>query len=370
MRESCPAPRAQRRRDHKRLVALGLICGAALLAGCDQQDRRKDAKLPVKAQPVRFVPYAPKAALSGEVVARVQSELSFRVSGQIVERKVDVASHVQAGDELARLDPKLQEADVEGATAAVQAADAKLRQVAASFERQKKLIAQGWTTQRDYDQAEQEQRSAAAALDGAKAQLATARDQLAQTVLRAPSAGVITARTIEIGQVAQPGQSVFSLALDGPRDAVVNVQESLFAGGLGGAVEVALVSDPAIGTTGEVREISPAVNATGAVRVKIHLLHPPPQLALGSTVRVALQAQARQMAVLPSSALYADGVAPAVWVLDPASRTVALRRIEIESYGNADVILRAGLRPGEWVVTSGVQLLRPAQQVAVVGEPQ
>ena len=119
----------------------------------------------------------------------------------------------------------MQEADVEGANAGVQAAEAKLRQVTSNFERQKALLKDGFTTQRDYDQAEQEHRSAQAMLDSARAQLATARDQLAQTVLRAPSPGIITARHMEVGQVAQPSQPVFALAQDGPRDAVINVQE-------------------------------------------------------------------------------------------------------------------------------------------------
>ena len=200
----------------------------------------------MKVQPVKLLKYAPKATLTGEIIARVQSDLSFRVSGRIIERKVDVGAHVQAAEVLARLDPKVQEADVEGAAAAVQAAEAKLRQVTSNFERQKTLIALGWTTQRDYDQAEQEHRSALAMLDSAKAQLATARDQLAQTVLRAPSPGIITASTMEVGQVAQPGQPVFALAQDGPRDAVINIQESVFAAGFNDGVEISLVSDPKI----------------------------------------------------------------------------------------------------------------------------
>ena len=359
------------RHSRGRLGVLGLGCclGIAVLGGC-RQEEAKGRPLPVKVQQVELVKYTPSATLSGEIAARVESDLSFRLSGRIIERKADIGAHVDAGDVLARLDPKVQEADVEGAAAAVEAADAKLRQVASVFERQKTLLASGFTSRRDYDQAEQEHRSAQAMLDGAKAQLATARDQLAQTVLSAPAPGVITARYMEIGQVAQPSMPVFTLAQDGPRDAVVNVQESILAAGYGKGVEIALIADPRIKARGQVREVSPVVNAAGAVRVKIGLEQTPPKMALGSAVKVTAYAQPRDMAVLPWSALYADAGKPSVWVLDPKSATVSLRRIEIEAYQNSDILVRGGLHPGETVVTVGTQLLRPAQQVAFAEEQQ
>ena len=350
------------------LLSLACCLGIALIGGCSEQQATSYPLLPVKVQPVKLVNYTPKVTLTGEISARVQSDLSFRVGGRIIERKVEVGTHVESGEVLARLDPKVQEADVEGANAGVQSAEAKLRQVTSNFERQQELLKTGFTTQRDYDQAEQEYRSAQALLDSAKAQLATARDNLAQTVLSAPSPGIITARNAEIGQVAQPSQPVFALAHDGPRDAIVNVQESIITGGFKEDIEIALVSDPKIKARGEVREVSPALNQAGAVRVKIAIMQPPPEMVLGAAVRVSAHAQPREMAVLPWSALYSEGGKPAVWVVDPKTKEVALRRIGIEAYGNSDIVMRDGLRPGELVVTVGTQLLRPAQRVAFAGE--
>ena len=350
------------------LLSLACCLGIALIGGCSEQQATSYPLLPVKVQPVKLVNYTPKVTLTGEISARVQSDLSFRVGGRIIERKVEVGTHVESGEVLARLDPKVQEADVEGANAGVQSAEAKLRQVTSNFERQQELLKTGFTTQRDYDQAEQEYRSAQALLDSAKAQLATARDNLAQTVLSAPSPGIITARNAEIGQVAQPSQPVFALAHDGPRDAIVNVQESIITGGFKEDIEIALVSDPKIKARGEVREVSPALNQAGAVRVKIAIMQPPPEMVLGAAVRVSAHAQSREMAVLPWSVLYSEGGKPAVWVVDPKTKEVALRRIGIEAYGNSDIVMRDGLRPGELVVTVGTQLLRPAQRVAFAGE--
>lgn len=362
-------PARQRSQIQHGMLGLTLCLGVVLLGGC-QDERAKYPPLSVKVQQVQLQNYMPEIALTGEISARIQSDLSFRISGQIIERKVEVGAHVAAGDVLARLDAKLQEADVNGAAAAVQAAEARLRQVTSNFERQKSLLGQGYTTQREYDQAEQEHRSAQAMLDSAKAQLASARDQLDQTVLRAPAAGVITARYVEAGQVVQPSQPVFALAQDGPRDAIVNVQESVFTAGFAEGIEIELVSDPKITAGGEVREISPALNATGAVRVKIGVLQTPPEMVLGSAVRISAHAERHEMAVLPWSALYSDDGKPAVWIVDPQTKLVSLRRIEIAAYKNSDVVVRGGLRPGEIVVTVGTHLLRSAQQVAIAEDKQ
>ena len=74
------------------------------------------------------------------------------------------------------------------------------------------------------------QRTSQGALDGAKAQLGTAQDQSDQTVLKAGAAGFVTARVAEAGQVVQSGQTVYTLAQDGPRDAVFDVYEAFFVG--------------------------------------------------------------------------------------------------------------------------------------------
>lgn len=360
----------ERNRRLRKLMFLAGVASVALLGGCRETETPAASPLPVRVQQVTLMQYKPEFTLTGEISARVQSDLSFRLSGRIVERTVDVGAHVEAGQVLARLDPKVQEADVDGAAAAVQAAAAKLRQVAANYERQKALLERGHTTRRDYDQAEQEHRSTQALLDSTKAQLAAARDQSDQTVLRAPAAGIITARHMEVGQVAQPSQPVFALAQDGPRDAIVNVQESVITADFTEGVEIALVSDPTIRTGGEVREVAPVVNATGAVRVKIGIARTPPGMELGSAVRVTARTQPRETVVLPWSALYSDNDKPSVWVVDPQNRTVSLRQIDIEAYRNSDIVVRGGLRPGEIVVTLGAQLLRPAQQVgfAEVGQ--
>ena len=114
------------------------------------------------------------------------------------------------------------------AEAAIRAAEAVLHEATSTYKRQRALLAKGFTTKREHDEAKEAYRTAKASLDAARARLGTARDQLSDTVLRAGVPGVITARNAETGQVVQVAQSVFSIAQDGPRDAVFHVYKSIF----------------------------------------------------------------------------------------------------------------------------------------------
>ena len=189
--------------------------------------------------------------LTGEIQARYRADLSFRVSGRVLERFVDIGAHVNAGDLLARLDPAEQQADLDAATAGLAAAESQLRVAKDTFERQSYLTSSGFTTSTTYDQAKEGLRTAESTLETAKSQLGQAREAFNDTELRARDSGVITARSLEVGQVVQSAQSVFTLAQDGERDAVFDVPESTFFGDVqSGQVSLALVSDTDVTAVG------------------------------------------------------------------------------------------------------------------------
>lgn len=358
-----------RGRMHHRWVGLAAPWALLALAGCGP-DASAPTRIPlsVTAQTVEVVDYAPAVSLTGEIKARVQTDLSFRVSGRVIERNVDVGAHVQPDQVLARLDPQEQEANVSAAQAAVEAAEAQLRQATSNFERQKTLIGRGFTTRQSYEQAEEAFRTAQGSLEAARAQLGLARDQLSHTALRAGVAGIVTARSIESGQVVQAAQTAFSIARDGARDAVFSVYELIFTYERGdNQIEVALLTDPSVKVLGYVREVAPTVDpATGTVRVKIGIDSPPPAMTLGAAVTGSGRFRARRLIVVPWSALTSREGAPAVWVVDPQTKAVSLRAIDVEAYRSENIVVRGGLAPEDVVVTGGAQLLRPQQVVTVV----
>ena len=196
-----------------------------LLGACEKNAAEVRTATMVRTEVVRLEPRQAIIRLTGDVQARVRTELSFRVSGHVTERLVDVGAHVNAGDVLAKIDPAEQQADLEGSKAAVSSAEAQLRVATASFERQKSLMATGFTTRVSYDQAQEALQTAEGTLEAAKAQLGTSTDALTYTELRASAAEIITARNVEVGQVAQSAQSAYTLAEDGARDAVFDLYE-------------------------------------------------------------------------------------------------------------------------------------------------
>lgn len=303
--------------------------------------------------------------LTGEVEARFRADLSFRVSGRLLERLVDVGAHVNAGDVLARLDPAEQQADLEAATAGVAAAESQLRVAQATFDRQSSLMSTGFTTRAAYDQAQQELQSAESKLESAKAQLGTAREALDDTELHARAAGVITARSLEVGQVVQAAQAVFTLAQDGERDAVFDVPESMFFGDVeGGRVSLTLVSAPDVTAIGYLREVSPAVDPkSSTVRVKVAIQNLPATMTLGSAIAGTARTKPATEITLPWTALTATGSKPAVWIVDPRTKTASLKPVTIGAYEAGAVLIKAGLEPGARVVVDGGKLLSSGQPV-------
>jgi RND family efflux transporter MFP subunit len=340
-----------------------------VLGGCDDR-ATKAVKLPafVRTEIVRLQDRGSSATLTGDVEARIQTDLSFRVSGRVVLRLADVGAHVDAGDVLARLDPKQQQADFDAATANLAAAELQLQVAASTFQRQKTLIANGFTTRVAFDTAEEGLRTAEGSLDSAKARLGRSKEALADTVLRASAAGVITARNVEVGQVMQPAQSAFTLAQDGDRDAVFDVSESVFFREPDDKILITLLSDRDVTAVGRVREVSPAIDAkSSTVRVKVAIENPPAAMTLGSAIAGTARWKPMNQIVVPWNALMATGATPAVWVVDPQTRTVSLKPVTVDTYETGVVVVHDGLQPGERVVIDGGKLLSVGQSVSYEG---
>lgn len=358
--------------SRKLLSGAALALVAAALGACDDHAAAPTVRAAfVRTQIVQPKDRQASITLTGEVQPRFRADLSFRVSGRVIARYVEVGTHVQAGEVLALLDPAEQEADVDAATAAVLAAEAQLRVAKATFERQKALIASGFTTRTAYDQAQEGMGTAEGALEAARALLGMSRDALGYTSLRAEADGFVTARNLETGQIVQAAQPVFSVAQDGERDAVFDVYESVFLGTADGrSVLLALVSDTGVTASGHVREVSPAIDAkSSTIRVKVAITDPPSAMTLGSAVAGTVTVRTERQIALPWSALMAAGSRPAVWTVDPATRIASLRPVTVGGYEAGEVLIKAGLDPGERVVVDGGKLLSVGQAVTYEGNP-
>ena len=328
-----------------------------------------EAPRPVRVQAVVLVPSRPVLTAAGTVQARTLAELAFRVPGKVVARPVEVGDRVRAGQILAQLDPSDLQLQQEVAEAALQGAQADAANAQADLRRYASLGASSPA----YLPSEQDKRTATARMAGsrlaqAQRQAALAQDQRGYGVLRADADGIVTALPVQVGQVVQAGQAIAAVAHTAEVEVQVDVPENRLAAVRGtDGVDIQLWAAPGQALHGRVREVGALADpASRTFSVRITVLDAPKDLlALGMTATVAFGTAGPPVAPLPPGALADAAGKPAVWVLDPAASRAALRPVELAGYGpDGSVLVRAGLREGEQVVTAGVAALTPDLPVA------
>jgi RND family efflux transporter MFP subunit len=324
-------------------------------------------------RPVRTVIAATRAegepvSLTGHIRARTEQSLAFRIDGRVIARRVDVGQVVKPGDLVAELDPQPKQDALRAAQAKHVSAKAVLHEAANNLERQRILVAQGWSTRVQFDAAEKKFLSAKADVDSAAADLHAAEDQLGYTKLLADSSGPVIAKGAEAGEVVRAGQMIVTIALDDGADAVFDVPASLMRQVSPDVeVSIALTDDPTIRAVGRVRETAPQADpVTRSYRVKVGLAERPEAMRLGATVTGQAPMRAPGGIELPATALTSVDSKPAVWVVDPQTRQVSLRPVELQRQDSSGIVVNAGLEGGEVVVTAGVHALRPGQKVRLL----
>lgn len=343
---------------------------ALMLASCGNEQVPQAEGRPVGVVTVAAGQVSDDLQLSGEIQAKKDVGLAFRIGGRVLERPVNVGDRVKAGQVIARLEPTLEQNALTAALAALEAARGEVSTARSTFERQERLMAQGFTTRPRFDQALRAQETAQAGLENAEAQVELARDRLGFTELRTDVAGVVTARQIEPGEVVQPGQVVVQVARDDDRDAVFNVPAAMLAGHLADArIRVALADALAVTAYGAIREVAPQADpVTRTFAVRVGLQDPPEAMRLGSTVVGTIELSTAAIISIPASALTQQGRSPAVWIVDPAKSTVSLRSVDVLRFDPGTVVLSQGLEPGETIVSAGIQALHPGQRITPLPE--
>lgn len=348
------------------VLALLAALGLAGLAGCSESEPVQVAPRPVMVVQPQPATQAVES-FAGEVRARYEPELAFRIGGKVVERQVDTGERVRKDQPLASLDPQDVKLQLDGMRAQVAAAEASLRVARAEHERYQKLMTRQLVSRSQFDAAENAWRSAQAQLQQARAQYDVASNQLDYAVLRAPRDGVIAQRQVEVGQVVAAGQTVFVLAADGEREVAINLPEQArerYA--IGQPVSVELWSQPGIEYAGEIRELSAAADEltrTYAARVAFRDGAVPAEL--GQSARVAIRGDGEVPLAVPLSAVTAEQGQAFVWRLTP-QQTVERVRVRTGAYGEELVPVLDGLRVDDWIVLAGVQLLDQGQPVRAV----
>ncbi|MEW6037737.1 MAG: efflux RND transporter periplasmic adaptor subunit [Pseudomonadota bacterium] len=342
---------------------------AALIAGCTNP--AEEAQIP--ARPVRVfrvaeAPAGHPASYAGEVQARYETQLSFRVPGKIVSRQVEVGDRVRKRQLLAQLDPTDYELAAKSLAAQLAAARSERDFAREDLARYRELLEQNVISRAEYDRRETAYRTARDRVEALRAQLDQANNQIAYTQLHADRAGAVTSLAVETGQVVAAGQSVVSVAQLDEKEVVVDIPEHRIADVRSGLdVTVTLWVDGERPLKGRIREIAPSADpASRTYRVKVALPEGEDIAQLGMTATVHVPERSSDRLAVPLPAVFQSQSDPSharVWLVDEAKHIVRSIPVRMGEPVDGQGIRIEGLTPGQLIVSAGTNRLVEGQAV-------
>ena len=347
------------------LLPLAIVaCGES----SDIHDPRTQPPLVRAATVVR--PVDSSRAFTGVVVARIQSDLGFRVQGKILERLVDTGQTVKRGQPLMRLDPADLSLLAQAQQQAVEAARARAKQATDDEVRYRRLVTAGVVSASAYDQIKAAADTAKAELSAAQAQANVAQNTMGYAVLLADADGVVMDTLAEPGQVVSAGQPVIRLARAGQREAIVQLPETLRPA-VGSEAEATLYGTDKHSVSAKLRLLSDAADpVTRTFEARYVLEGALASAPLGSTVTLHITDDKLpgQMMQVPLAALYDPGKGPGVWEISGKPAKVSWRPVQVLGLGDDSAKVTGPLKPGEQVVALGAHLLHDGETVRLTDQ--
>ena len=343
------------------ITSIAILCSVTLW-GCSKQT--------TEAEPVPFVmvtqpnsTHNEQKSYAGDVQARQQTDLAFRVTGQVTERFVDVGDQVKIGQVLAKLDVKDAQLELNAASAQLENAQSAAKNAESELQRFKQLLPMNAVSRSQYDTVENQYKSAISALKQAQSNYSVSRNQTGYNQLLSNKNGVITARNIEVGQVVAAGQAAYQMAIAGERDVVIGVPEQAISEiKVGQTAWVTLWSKPEDKFAAYVREISPAADQSRTFSVKVALREGNSTIQLGQSARVFFTQVQHNVLSVPLSSVSANEQQAYVWVVKP-DQSIHKVAVTLGAYGRDSVPVLSGLNATDYVVIGGVHLLHEKQKI-------
>ena len=346
-----------------------LALAALALAACSQQKVAEEPVRPVLAMQVQRGAPESRDVYAGDVRARYETDVGFRVGGKLVARTVDAGAIVRKGQVLARLDPEDARLAASAARSSVAAAESDFATASAEVSRYRELLDKKFISASAFEAKQNAYNAAKGRHEQAQSQAAISANQASYTTLVADADGVVETVLAEPGQVVAAGQPVLRIARGGEREIAIHAPESQLARfKVGEPAGIALWTGPHRVLAGRIREIAGAADpTTRTYTVRVSVLEPPADMRLGMSANVLFQGGSNDLILVPLTALAGTRGDPAVWVVDPATQRVRLRPVGVDQYREDGATIKAGLEPGEWIVTAGVHKLRAEQAVRLAG---
>jgi len=355
------------------IAPAAVVAAAIVLGACTQATENKPEEIrPVRVVKIGVADGVRRIEYAGEVRARHETRLGFRVGGKIVARLVDVGAGVRAGQVVARLDASDLALSAASAAAQVASIEHERELAEAELKRYRGLREMNFISQAEYDRRASAFVTADSRLQAARAQHRQASNQVAYATLHSDTAGIITAIEAEAGQVVAAGQTIARLARPGEKEVAFAVPESQREQ-IDKAVDftVSLSAQPGKTWKGRLRELSPAADpATRTYAARVTILGAGNDVELGMSARVETMVEPpsskrAQRIEVPIAALHSRDDTVQVFVVE-ANGTVRAQAVKTAGVSGERVVIESGLEPGNVVVAAGAQLLRPGQKVRVL----
>src|SRR5215471_3216549 len=329
--------------------------------------RTRQAVLTVTAAELRPAEVARSITINGSLFAWQEVIIAPEVGGyRVAEVKVDVGDHVKRGQTLVELSTALLDAEVATKQATLAQKDAQLVNDAASLERGESLKGMNLISQADYDKLKSAALASRAGVESAKADVDTSTLRLKFTNVTAPDDGVITARTVTVGQIAQAGSEMLRLLRNGRIEWRGEAPEARLPE-LKPGQRVAISTAAGTVVNGTIRVVAPTIqagNRTGLVYVDLPTND---RLRPGMFARGEIEVTRAMAFTVPlQSVVSADGYSY-VFVLKHDNR-VERRRVETGGVHNSEIEVSNGLEAGEMVVGKGAGFLKDGDLVNVGSE--
>lgn len=342
-----------------------LITSSLLLTACEKPPVAADQPRLVKLISVQTSSSQQSLELAGEIKARVESPLGFRVSGKITRRLVETGQVVKKGQALAELDPRDYELAKNASSSQVTAAKADLALAEAEYKRFQELQNKQFVSELDLDRKRVAVSAAAARLKSLESSVSLDNNRIADTILRADSDGVVSQVQADVGMVVSAGQPIVTIAQQGAREIVVEFPEDRHTiAEQYPQAQVSLWAQPQAKYPAKLRELSAVADpVTRTFRARYSIEAANNALALGQSATLHLNLQGQSGLIkLPTSALVGKGQQTTVFVFNPQSQKLQSQAVQVAGVDGNDVIV-AGLQQGQQVVVAGVHVVHEGQVV-------
>lgn len=351
------------------IVAAGIAALVWLSPSDDKQSEESERRFPVEVVHVESRNLQETVRGIGTLQALAEVVISAETAGRVAALHFEEGSPVAEGDVLIELDSRKARSQLAAREAALESAKARLANLERSFARQQRLLEQALVSEEQFEQVRTELDAVRAERNRLEAEVVFGREQLKDTVIRAPFSGTISARQVDPGAYITPGQALATLYQLDPLEFSFALPER-YAGviAVGQPVEVSTAAFPNRAFVGELSYVSPNVDeSTRTLRVKARVPNPKHELKPGAFATAAVTVGTRNdRPVIPSEALVATRTGYILFVVEEG---VALSRaVEIGLRDGNEVEVVRGLEPGELVVRAGHMRLNSGAAVNIVNE--